>query len=108
MQKKEYAAVSTSKLSSEAQRKNIDRILVRDYLKLIEIGAFQSEYKVKQRVSFNVSLEVKPQSFPLHDNVDCVLSYDNIIDIIDDEVKFGRVDLLETLFSESEYCFGFK
>ena len=97
MQKKEYAAISTSKLSSEPQRKNIDRILVRDYLQLIEIGAFQSEFKVKQRVSFNVSLEVKPQSFPLHDNVDCVLSYDNIIDIINEEVKGGRVDLLETL-----------
>ena len=66
-------------------------------MKLIEIGAFQSEFKVKQRVSFNVSLGVKPQSFPLHDNVDCVLSYDNIIDIINDEVKGGRVDLLETL-----------
>ena len=76
MQKKEYAAISAPKLGSEHQRKNIDRILVRDYLQLIEIGAFQSEYKVKQRVSFNVSLEVKPQSFPLHDNVDCVLSYD--------------------------------
>ena len=97
MQKKEYAAISAPKLGSEPQRKNIDRILVRDYLQLIEIGAFQSEYKVKQRVSFNVSLEVKPQSFPLHDNVDCVLSYDNIIDIINEEVKGGRVDLLETL-----------
>ena len=89
MQKKEYAAVLNPKPGSESQRKNIDRIIVRDYLKLIEIGAFQSEFKVKQRVSFNVSLEVKPQSFPLHDNVDCVLSYDNIIDIINEEVKGG-------------------
>ncbi len=97
MQKKEFATLSTSKLGSESQKKNIDRISVRDYLKFIEIGAFQSEYNIKQRVSFNVSLEVKPQSFPLHDNVDCVLSYDNIIDIIDDEVNSGRVDLLETL-----------
>ena len=97
MQKKEFTTISSPKLDSVSQKKNIDRILVRDYLKLIEIGAFQTEYKVKQRVSFNVSLEVKPQSFPLHDNVDCVLSYDNIIDIINEEINGGRVDLLETL-----------
>ncbi len=97
MQKKEVTTIPTPKLGSESQKKNVDRILVRDYLKLIEIGAFQSEYKVKQRVSFNVSLEVKPQNFPLHDNVDYVLSYDNIIEIIDEEVDCGRVDLLETL-----------
>lgn len=97
MQKKEFTTISSPKLDSVSQKKNIDRILVRDYLKLIEIGAFQTEYKVKQRVSFNVTLEVKIQSFPLHDNVDYVLSYDNIIDIINEEVNGGRVDLLETL-----------
>ena len=79
------------------KKANVDHILVRDYVKEIEIGAFQSEYGVKQRVSFNVILEVDTDNYPMHDNVDLVLSYDNIIEIIEDEIGQKRVALLETL-----------
>ena len=79
------------------KKANVDHILVRDYVREIEIGAFQSEYGVKQRVSFNVILEVNNDNHPLHDNVDLVLSYDNIIEIIEDEIGQKRVALLETL-----------
>ena len=97
MQNKEFSPISATKLRAENQKKNSDRILVRDYVKMVEIGAFQPEYHIKQRVSFNVSLEVKTQKLPFHDNVDFVLSYDNIIEIIEEEVNADRVDLLETL-----------
>ena len=76
---------------------DVDYILVRDYVREIEIGAFQSEYGVKQRVSFNVILEVSTNNYPMHDNVDLVLSYDNIIEIIEEEIGQKRVALLETL-----------
>ncbi len=79
------------------KKTNVDHILVRDYVREIDIGAFQSEYGVKQRVSFNVILEVNPDNYPMHDNVDLVLSYDNIIEIIEDEIAQRRVALLETL-----------
>ena len=79
------------------KKANIDHILVRDYVREIDIGAFQSEYGVKQRVSFNVILEVNTNNYPMHDNVDLVLSYDNIIEIIEDEIGQKRVALLETL-----------
>ena len=79
------------------KKANVDHILVRDYVREIEIGAFQSEYGVKQRVSFNVILEVNTDNYPMHDNVDLVLSYDNIIEIIEDEIDQRRVALLETL-----------
>ena len=79
------------------KKANVDHILVRDYIRKIDIGAFQSEYGVKQRVSFNVILEVNTDNHPMHDNVDLVLSYDNIIEIIEDEIGQKRVALLETL-----------
>ena len=79
------------------KKANVDHILVRDYVREIDIGAFQSEYGVKQRVSFNVILEVNTNNYPMHDNVDLVLSYDNIIEIIEDEIGQKRVALLETL-----------
>ena len=84
-------------LGGKKKKANVDHILVRDYVKEIEIGAFQSEYGVKQRVSFNVILEVDTDNYPMHDNVDLVLSYDNIIEIIEDEIGQKRVALLETL-----------
>ncbi len=79
------------------KKTNVDHILVRDYVREIDIGAFQPEYGVKQRVSFNVILEVNTDNQPMHDNVDLVLSYDNIIEIIEDEIVQERVALLETL-----------
>ena len=79
------------------KRENVDHILVRDYIKEIDIGAFQSEYGVKQRVCFNVILEVDTDNYPTHDNVDLILSYDNIIEIIEDEINLKRFALLETL-----------
>ena len=79
------------------KKANVDHILVRDYVRKIDIGAFQSEYGVKQRVSFNVILEVNTDNQPMHDNVDLVLSYDSIIEIIEDEIGQKRVALLETL-----------
>tara|TARA_B100000287_G_scaffold332879_1_gene317951 strand:- start:919 stop:1863 length:945 start_codon:yes stop_codon:yes gene_type:complete len=85
-------------LDFEGRKKaNADHILVRDYVREIDIGAFQSEYGVKQRVSFNVILEVNANNHSMHDNVDLVLSYDNIIEIIEDEIGQNRVALLETL-----------
>ena len=79
------------------KKANVDYILVRDYVREIDIGAFQPEYGVNQRVSFNVTLEVKTDNHSMHDNVDLVLSYDNIIEIIEDEIGQNRVALLETL-----------
>ncbi len=84
-------------LGVKKKKANVDHILVREYVREVDIGAFQSEYGVKQRVSFNVFLEVDTNNYPMHDNVDLVLSYDNIIEIIEDEISQKRVSLLETL-----------
>ncbi len=75
----------------------LDRISVRDFVKDVEIGAFQSERGVHQRVQFNVVLEVSRSAAARFDDVDQVLSYDTITDAIEHQLAKERINLLETL-----------
>jgi len=75
----------------------LDRISVRDHVRQVEIGAFQSERGVTQRVRFNIVLEVARHAAAQSDDVDQVLSYDTIIEAIDEQLAAERINLLETL-----------
>ncbi|MDT8856647.1 dihydroneopterin aldolase [Paracoccaceae bacterium Fryx2] len=74
-----------------------DRISLRDHVVEVEIGAFQQERGTRQRVRFNVVLEVRPHPAPLLDDVDRILSYDRITEAIAAELAAERLNLLETL-----------
>jgi dihydroneopterin aldolase len=74
-----------------------DRIAVRDYTRDVEIGAFQVERGVRQRIKFNVVLEVSATDAAATDDVDQVLSYDTITEAIDYQLDVERLNLLETL-----------
>lgn len=75
----------------------LDRISVRDYTREVEIGAFQGERGVKQRVRFNVVLEVSRTTAARDDDVDKVISYDSITEAIETQLATERINLLETL-----------
>jgi dihydroneopterin aldolase len=75
----------------------LDRISVRDHIREVEIGAFQSERGVTQRVCFNIVVEVRPFEGPIDDDVDRILSYDKVTQAIDEELAAERINLLETL-----------
>ncbi len=75
----------------------LDRISVRDYTVDVEIGAFQSERGKRQRVRFNVVLEVSRHAAAATDDVDQVLSYDTIVEAITHQLSVERMNLLETL-----------
>jgi dihydroneopterin aldolase len=75
----------------------LDRISVRDFICDVEIGAFQSERGVTQRIRFNVVLEVGHSTAAQDDDVDKVLSYDTIVDAIEEQLRTERINLLETL-----------
>ncbi len=83
--------------SATSSGENLDRISVRDYTHEVEIGAFQAERGVKQRIRFNVVLEVSHHAAAQTDDVDQVLSYDTIIEAIDAQLLTERINLLETL-----------
>ena len=71
----------------------------------IEIGAFQSEVGCKQRVKFNIILEVEKNPAIFEDNVDKILSYETIIEAIWLELNSKRFNLLETLAEQvAERC----
>ncbi len=74
-----------------------DRISLRDHMVEADIGAFQQERGHKQRLRFNVVVEVRPVSGPLLDDVDRILSYDRITEAIAAELAAERLNLLETL-----------
>jgi 7,8-dihydroneopterin aldolase/epimerase/oxygenase len=74
-----------------------DRISLRDHVVEADIGAFQKERGHKQRLRFNVVVEVRPVTAPLQDDVDRILSYDRITESIAAELAAERLNLLETL-----------
>lgn len=75
----------------------VDRISLRDHIVEAEIGAFQVERGVQQRMSFNIVVEV-PRFFGAEtDDVDDILSYDKVTEAISAELDVERLALLETL-----------
>jgi 7,8-dihydroneopterin aldolase/epimerase/oxygenase len=74
-----------------------DRISLRDHVVEVEIGAFQQERGHRQRVRFDIAVEVRPTSGPINDDVDRILSYDRISEAIAAELAAERLNLLETL-----------
>ncbi len=74
-----------------------DRISLRDHVVEVEIGAFQQERGHRQRVMFNIVVEVRPAPRPLNDDVDRILSYDRLTWAIAAELAAERLNLLETL-----------
>ncbi|MEE4187886.1 MAG: diguanylate cyclase, partial [Roseobacter sp.] len=47
----------------------LDRISLRDHIVDVEIGAFQAERGVTQRICFNIVVEVRPLTGPIDDDV---------------------------------------
>ncbi|MEO0484583.1 MAG: dihydroneopterin aldolase [Pseudomonadota bacterium] len=82
---------------SAASAPEQDRIAVRDLVLEAEIGAFQAERGVTQRLRFDVVVEVAPLPADLADDVDRILSYDRITEAIHAALAEERLNLLETL-----------
>ncbi len=80
-----------------ASAQPLDRISLRDHVVSVEIGAFQAERGVTQRICFNVVVEVLPLTGPIDDDVDRILSYDRVTEAIAHELSDERLNLLETL-----------
>ncbi|WP_281501814.1 dihydroneopterin aldolase [Aliiroseovarius sp. F20344] len=95
------ASLAFSKLEDRANAmatgEPADRISVRDHVVDVEIGAFQAERGVTQRLSFSVVVEVADHGGAATDDVDDILSYDTITEAIMAELEAERLNLLETL-----------
>lgn len=87
----------SERAAATASAEPLDRISLRDHIVTVEIGAFQSERGVTQRICFNVVVEVQPLTGPVDDDVDRILSYDRVTEAIAYELADERLNLLETL-----------
>lgn len=86
-----------ARAGATAPEEPLDRISVRDHVVEVEIGAFQAERGITQRLAFNVVVEVRPLNTAIDDDVDRILSYDRVTEAIAAELSAERLNLLETL-----------
>ena len=74
-----------------------DQIHLRDYLVETEIGAFQSERGLRQRLRFGLTVDLAQPVIGVDDDVDRILSYDVLTDAVAVGLADERFNLLETL-----------
>ncbi len=74
-----------------------DKIFLSDYVISVEIGAFESEIGKKQKIRFNVVVDVRNEEIFRYDEVEDILSYEIIIGAIKFHLSDKRINLLETL-----------
>ncbi|MAI97357.1 MAG: dihydroneopterin aldolase [Rhodobacteraceae bacterium] len=83
----------------------LEQIYVKDYVCDAEIGVFESEYGLNQRLMFNITLDVDYSNVIRSDNLSDVLSYEIIIEAINKYLSEKRLNLLETLADNiCNYC----
>ena len=73
-----------------------DRIFLSNYVREVEIGAFVEEHGVTQRVRFDVTLEVARNTAHIDDKAARVVSYDDLVNAIEELIAGERMNLLET------------
>jgi dihydroneopterin aldolase len=78
---------------------DLDRVFVRDFIVSAEIGAYDFERGMRQRVVFDVEALVR-RAGAHSDDMRAIFSYDVILDAIRLVVGRGHVDFVETLAEE--------
>jgi (5-formylfuran-3-yl)methyl phosphate synthase len=81
------------------QEGELDRVFVRDFIVSAEIGAYDYERSIRQRVVFDVEALVR-RAGAHPDDIRSIFSYDVILDAIRLIVGRGHVDFVETLAEE--------
>ncbi|MFD1880356.1 dihydroneopterin aldolase [Paracoccus pacificus] len=74
-----------------------DRIHLRDHVVTAEIGAFQTERGVGQRLRFDILVELAQGVQDVGDDVDRILSYDRLVEAVATALADERLNLVETL-----------
>lgn len=80
-----------------------DRIFLHGYVREVEIGVLEAERGVRQRLLFDIELEVT--AAPARDDVAEVVSYVALVEAVEAVAEGPRLDLVET-FAErvAERC----
>jgi len=74
-----------------------DRVFLSNYVRPMDIGAYPEERGVRQRVRFDIVLEVTRNTAHVDDRAERVVSYDDLVRAIETLANGPRMNLLETL-----------
>jgi dihydroneopterin aldolase len=81
------------------------RVFIKELVLACSIGAYPEERLRRQRVRFNVDMQVRTPAAPLGDDLANVLSYDDIVGGIRSLIEIGHINLVETLAEQiAEMC----
>ena len=76
---------------------SLRHVFVRDLVVNCDIGVHAHEHGAAQRVRLNLDLGVRESEAPLHDDLDNVVCYEEIVTRVTGIVLDGHVNLVETL-----------
>src|SRR6187551_3049205 len=75
----------------------LDKIGVRGLVLDCQIGVFEDEKGITQRVRFTAEVSIYPAPRPHTDDIEDAVSYDYIVEAISKVTSAGHINLLETL-----------
>lgn len=73
-----------------------DRVFLKDYVRTVEVGVYPEEFGARQRLRFNVVLEVARRDHLADDPDDPPVNYDRLVRAIETVAEAGRINFLET------------
>jgi len=90
--------VSRTEISGVASAHDkIRHVFIRDLQLRAMLGVYDSEKLEPQRVIVNVDLSVQEHGEPLDDDIQNVVSYENVVNHVKELISEGHVHLVETL-----------
>ena len=93
--KKKYLKVV--KLKSVQNYSYKRKVIITDLMLLISIGIHKFEKIKKQKVKFNINIDINPSLLPIEKKLNSIVNYETIIKIIEKLTKKKHYELLETL-----------
>ena len=80
-----------------SDHKSFDMIFMEDVIRNIDIGIHDYEKGVPQRLSFDLYVKISMLNTALDDDINNVLNYEYLINVLDSIIDNNRFSLLETL-----------
>ena len=94
MKKKNLKIVKLKRKQDYSYRR---KILISDLALLISIGIHDFEKTKKQEVKFNISIDINSSLVPNENNLNSIVNYETVVNLITKLTKNKHYELLETL-----------
>jgi len=84
------------------------KVIIKDLILNISIGIHNFEKKKRQRVKFNIEILTNPYVTPNNKNLNSILNYEEIVNLVIKFVNTESYDLIETLAKQISEQIVFK